>query len=385
MAVANAVGVNALSLIILALILYNASKRAERKNTPHRLFVVMISSLAVILAADSVSWIFDGVPGAFPRTVNWISTMLIFLPVPVIPSLYVLYTDYQVFHDGKRLRRLLPPLAAYMLLDAAFILSTPLTGWCFSIDAGNAYRRGPLVTAHAAAVYAILIYCVTFLLRNRRRIDPRHFVTLLTFGVPPAAAGIVQGFFSGMDLTWGSLVLSMLLLYINIQDKRLDTDYLTGIYNRRLLDSYVGDRIKSSAKGKTFSAILIDMDDFKLINDNFGHIAGDEALLEVVELLKSCLRHGDLISRYGGDEFLIILDIASPKVLEETVERIRTCFDRYNHGNPKPYSLKFSTGYAVYDMASGMDPEQFIEHIDALMYEDKRRSCIDSPAGIQGA
>jgi diguanylate cyclase (GGDEF)-like protein len=386
MEILSTIDINVMSLILLALILYNTGKRAERGNPQHRLFAAMAVTLGFILAVDAVSSVTDGMPGAFAHALNWTLAVLLYLPVPFMPAFYMLYTDYQVFHDRMRLKRLCRILAAYVVLDQAFMLSSIWTGWGFAIDGANRYGHGPYIAFHTFSGYAVLAYTCVFVIKHRKRVDSRHLATLLTFGLPPVLAAAIQGNSPGLSLTWNGMTLSMLLLYMNIQDKHLETDALTGTYNRRRLDSLVEDKIRSSARGKAFSAILIDLDDFKRINDSFGHGTGDDALLDAVGLLKSCLRHGDMISRYGGDEFLILLDIGSPSVLEEAAERIRTCFERFNRGKSKPYRLQFSMGYAVYDMSSGMDPEQFIRHIDTLMYENKRRKAAGgAPPGAETA
>lgn len=368
----NIIDIHALSLVMLILILYNAGKRAEHGNPQFRLFAAMSVILCFILVMDTAAWMADGKPGELARALNWIFVIGQYLPVPFMPALYALYTDYQVFHDKLRLRRLWRFLAVYVALDQVFMLSSIWTGWGFAIDQANRYSHGPFIAVHTFSGYAVLLYTCAFTVKHRKRIDPRHFITLMTFGLPPVAAAAIQGNSTGFGLMWSGMALSMLLLYMNIQDGRLDTDYLTGTYNRRLLDSLVESRIKTTARGKSFSAILIDLDNFKQINDTFGHDTGDDALLEAAGLLKSCLRSGDFITRYGGDEFLIILDISSMKALEEAVARIRECFEQFNRGNSKPYELRFSMGYDTYGMASGMDPDEFIKHIDTLMYEDKK-------------
>jgi diguanylate cyclase (GGDEF)-like protein len=373
MAAANAIGTNALALFILAFIFANTSRRAEHAFMQHRLFTAIIGAVALLLLANSAGKAADGAPGPAAYWVNWAATLLLYTVAPYVPALYVLYAHYEVYHGEKRLRPLVWLLAAAAALDAAFNVSSIFTGWTFTIGADNIYRRGPLFFVHLLFCYLALLYAVLFILRNRRRIEKRHFLPLLAFGLLPVAAGATQELVAGLSAVIPSMSLSVLLLYLNIQDGRLDTDYLTGVYNRRLLDRYMKGRVQPGGPKKAFSAVLLDLDNFKEINDTLGHAAGDRALVDTVSLLKGCLRRGDFISRYGGDEFLIILDIGSPEVLEETVGRIRDAFRHFNEGRTRPYSLSFSTGYDVYDMACGMDPEQFVKHVDALMYAEKKK------------
>ena len=119
-------------------------------------------------------------------------------------------------------------------------------------------------------------------------------------------------------------------------------------------------------------AHMLDLDNFKSINDTHGHAVGDTALQTSVRLLLQCLRSSDCVARYGGDEFCVLLQSVSMQDLESIVDRIRDRLDNFNHSGRAPYLLRFSMGYSVYDPASGWNAEDFTKEIDRRMYEDKR-------------
>lgn len=147
----------------------------------------------------------------------------------------------------------------------------------------------------------------------------------------------------------------------------------TGVYNRMQFDRYFKNKIHNCTAGSSFSGILIDIDSFKLINDIYGHTTGDEALEITAELLTKSLRNkDDFLARYGGDEFIAILNIREFSHLRKIVERIHESVNIYNMTSNKPYKLSLSLGYDVYDSDSGVTGEQFIKHIDMLMYESKK-------------
>lgn len=131
-------------------------------------------------------------------------------------------------------------------------------------------------------------------------------------------------------------------------------------------------KLRKSANGKNFSAILIDLKDFKQINDKWGHDVGDEALKDAARIIKKCLGNNDLAARFGGDEFFIILEIGDVEALEQVVSQLKNTVSQFNAEGKRAYEINFSTGYAVYDAALQMSPGEFFKHIDMLMYEDKR-------------
>jgi diguanylate cyclase (GGDEF)-like protein len=211
------------------------------------------------------------------------------------------------------------------------------------------------------------------IIRRRNNIDRQYCGALLFFVIPPSICAVIQTFIYGTSLIYNGMVLSLFIVFLNIQNRSMHVDYLTGANNRKKLDLYLKDKIISSDKDNAFSLIIMDINNFKAINDNFGHAIGDDALEVFVRLLKNCLRSTDFIARYGGDEFVAILDVSNMNDLLATIGRINEYFENFNKKNSRQYKLELSMGYDVYDIKSKMTAEEFIKHVDMLMYENKMK------------
>ena len=162
----------------------------------------------------------------------------------------------------------------------------------------------------------------------------------------------------------------MVALFANIQNTGMGRDYLTGLYNRRKLEELMTERVEHAKAGHSFGAIMMDVDNFKRINDTLGHATGDIALADTARLLKRSVRSGDAVARFGGDEFFVLLDIEEPSELEDVVARIQeeeNIFAEEEH----PYKLKLSKGYDVFDPERFTTVQEFEEYLDALMYKEK--------------
>lgn len=362
---------NVYSILLLIIISIHASNHNEKASLQHKLYMLMLYIAILMLVLDTLSR-FDGNPGTHYSQLNYWGNLLVFMLNPAIPSIWLMYAHTQVYHEGILPKQLLFSL---ILLNAVNILLTALSqlyGWFYYIDMENVYHRGHFFWIPASFTVGLILCTFLFIIYNRKRIEKKNYYSLVFFAVPPFACVILQIFVYGISLMLNGLSLSLLIVFFTIQNRRIDTDYLTGVYNRKSLDAYMKKKINISTEGNTFSAILIDLDDFKSINDTLGHDVGDEALQATVRLLKSCIRSNDFVARYGGDEFYIILDVSDEDVLEESVTRIRRCLEKYNKDKSKPFPLYFSMGYAVYDYHKNMLVEDFQKHIDMLMYENKR-------------
>jgi len=360
------------SLIILGLIYYNAYNRSEKVFVQYKLFMALLQTNIALLIIDILGWAFNGLPGTFNQLANTCFNLLLYICEPIGPLVWLLYADFQINQEEERLARLQQLAFALFGFNAFLSVVSVATGWFFTVDGSNIYHRGQYFWLHVLFCYALLAYSFGYILKHRQRIEKRYYYSLLGFYVPQAIGTTIQVFYYGVSYNWTGMMLSMLIIYFNLQDRGLNTDYLTGVYNRRQLDNYIKAKIRNSMAQKSFAAILIDLNEFKQINDKCGHDMGDDALKQTVLVVRQCLRPSDFIARYGGDEFFVLLDIDKRPVLEQTVKRIREATERFNREKHKPYRLSFSMGYDVYDCKQGMQADEFFRHIDVLMYKDKR-------------
>ncbi|MBU0465070.1 MAG: GGDEF domain-containing protein, partial [Proteobacteria bacterium] len=172
------------------------------------------------------------------------------------------------------------------------------------------------------------------------------------------------------------IILLLTRLTISSYQKKLEkialTDKLTGIYNRQAFDLVIHPILKDIHRKKfALSLILFDIDHFKKVNDEFGHMAGDEALKHIVQLCLDTIRESDVLCRWGGEEFLILLKECSLEDAYEISEKIRETIQN----TPLVYKGKeiFSTislGVCRYHLPEKED--SFIARADNLLYKAKQ-------------
>jgi len=157
-------------------------------------------------------------------------------------------------------------------------------------------------------------------------------------------------------------------------EKLAHFDSLTGACNRGYGLSLLKREFKFARRRKTPSLLAyVDIDNFKDINDAFGHVEGDQILKEVVILLKSTLREIDIICRMGGDEFLLIFPDSSLKDLSIIKERFNKNLIKLNQIINKPYKIGFSMGISCYDPDNPEPMDELIRIADNRMYKEKKK------------
>ncbi len=150
-------------------------------------------------------------------------------------------------------------------------------------------------------------------------------------------------------------------------------DHLTGLYNRRGFYGYVHQWVSWAQRyGHPLGLVLVDVDRFKTVNDNWGHPVGDEALKSVARALETAVREADVIGRYGGDEFAILAPETGPEELERLMERVVECvreipFSDYTGG----HALTVSAGGAVVLDGAAVTPAQLLAAADRSLYHAK--------------
>lgn len=162
-------------------------------------------------------------------------------------------------------------------------------------------------------------------------------------------------------------------LALSDAERRAQTDPLTGVLNRRsLIERLDAACLRAQARGLPISLLFIDLDHFKEINDTHGHLAGDACLAAIIAPIQSELRQSDVIGRYGGEEFVVVLSSADAAAAQPIAERIRDRVAALRlEGFGTPIHVTCSIGIAASD-ALGVWGEQLIARADAAVYAAKR-------------
>ncbi len=233
-------------------------------------------------------------------------------------------------------------------------------------------------------VLDVILLCYgLFLMPNRWIVNvcTASLMTLVFFILAPFT---IQTLRAGIKVTliiylFSQIVIMGLMFYQNNLQKRMNylqrvqletlakTDILTKVFNRTACDMSLSQMCENH---RDFSLIMIDIDDFKQINDLCGHLTGDQVIIKTVEIIKTSVRHDDIVARWGGEEFIIILPQASLDKATETAERIKRYMSSAAYCNTIG---KVTASFGVTAFIEGDNMNSILGRVDKLMYRAKRQ------------
>ena len=191
--------------------------------------------------------------------------------------------------------------------------------------------------------------------------------------VKPRRIILIKGKVSDNRMTIVEGLYSVYANQVALLDSK-ERDVLTRLPNRQTLDQTLSDILvfyrgkKARATFKHSWVAVLDIDHFKSINDRFGHLYGDEVLLHFSSVMEKCFRHTDFLFRYGGEEFVVIMNNTDNKGAFETLERFRQAIEEYEFPSGR---VTVSIGYTLIDPIA--PPSLHLEYADRALYEAKNR------------
>jgi diguanylate cyclase (GGDEF)-like protein len=375
------IGIDIFSVIIM-IMLYYSSRKGFSYTQDMIIFCRIQIMIIVIILADIVMWLANGRPGRAAFYIEYADNMIYFFCQILVVMDWIRYVIYRVY--GKKIPEkmelmvLIIPSVILMVL----IVTTPATKWCFYIDSANYYHRGILCTSLAVItiMYIIAASVIGLVRRSREKLGEkkREYLIISAFALPPLIGGTAQVITYGLSILWPTVVLSILMAFINMQNQAISQDALTGLNNRGNLDKYLHSLIDGS-EGRV-GLIMADINNFKKINDSFGHDTGDDILIYVAGILKNTLAGTSaFLARYGGDEFVIVMPEGSEKDIEVLMNKVRTGIEVFNATINYGFVLSLGMGYAVYPSAEVGDVNSLLRAADKNMYINKK--LMKSEAG----
>lgn len=360
---------NGTAIIMMAFLLFCRSRNRESIHGDDRIYDCMTIVTILGAALETLSFVVDRQSFVGARFLNYLSSSISYLATGVIGFLWCLYVDLHIYKNHARYRRNVRFVAIPLLIELVCVLYNLLgNGFVFSVSADNVYSRGRFTVIGYLTVYLYFLYSIYLVYHSKEEGLNLDFFPIFYFMGPCVIGAVVQFLYFGITSSWISVAVSLTFVQMQAYSENISTDSLSGLYNRRYLDRILA--LKDHLMQKSVYGIMMDVNDFKQINDLYGHSMGDQAIRVMGNILLKSVPDGGIPIRFAGDEFVVLLVQDDPNAVFEAMTEINRHLDVLNHSGAEPFKLSVSMGQAKLDPS---DPETFLREMDERMYEEKRR------------
>lgn len=362
--------VNASAFVLLLIVKLHMRSQFGRKGLlDARILKVMINLTMFQCFFDTLVFWIDGRDFPFAREMNYIGNIIYYILNGTIAYFWPLFAEYKINGSYKRVKKLAAILAVPLGAAAVLSITAPLNGIVFTVSKDNIYSRGSLFVLPTVLIFFYVLWGTANVYINRRKNGRYMIFPAVYFITPIVLAMLVQMFNYGITMSFMGIAVGLTGVYMSTQNESTYIDHLCGVYNRRYYNDFIRSFLNSNQKNPTITGVLIDMDDFKSINDKFGHTAGDEALIKFSAVLRNHMSEIGFAVRYGGDEFILITK-QSEQEAEKAVKGIAEEIEKINASGENKYKLAFS--YGMTTIKSDSNSDEFLNAMDKQMYEMKK-------------
>ena len=363
---------NGIGVCILLLLFYISRSRILRRGTEDKLYTFLLFGVMLGCVMEMLSYTIDGklFPGA--RVLNYLANTCLFTFNMLLPFCVVVYVDVGLYGDVSRIRR---KYRVHIVIGAVMLALTVLNFFVpisYYISPENVYERRPVSYLY---YFVILFYLVTGIFEMRRyekENGAKAFFNIDMFLLPIIVGTGLQFMFYGLSLAWLSSAIGLAGMFMMQQNELAYLDSLTDTYNRLYLNQIISAWIK---RGTPFAGVMLDIDDFKSINDRFGHSEGDRALKTLADVLKQSRIAREWVFRFAGDEFIVLELGGGPDALTAYMEEVNRRLEASD--GAQPYRIRLSYGITAFDFG---DEDAFMRKMDERMYEMKSAHHAAAPS-----
>lgn len=345
--------------IVLLLFLTYACTVLDKSSVLNRIYLHSLVLNLVLIALTIVFKLIDKMENALHHF-SYLLAFTIFVLFPLLSYMYLKFVCFY-FSSPIKLKKSTNNVFIIIIITNTFITAVMML-FGKHINGFNIYAV-PFITS-----MVFLVYCIFIIMANKKMLIKFEYIYIITITLVSSLFIIVQLFRSETKFIWYSSTFTLVLMFIVIQQRELYRDTLTGAKNRLVLKKLLDDFVRRP--GKRFSAVMIDLDYFKNINDSYGHSEGDTALKNFVKILQKVYSDCGVVIRTGGDEFLVLIYEISNIEISELIHKTTKLVDKYNEKSLKPYRIRYSCAYGTYN-SSELSIDQFMHEIDMKMYESK--------------
>lgn len=366
--------INLISVVLVALIHYKTS--GLTKMVAQRNFAMAIDAQMVFFVSDTLfAMMFYGVFPQIPA-LEMLAKEVYFMSTALLCFYWFVYFEHLQESPFVKNRKRVWLSSILVWIVGVLLFVNLFTGICFHVDSEGTYGRGPafilLYVFSYAYVFFTCIRAFTRLFKRQYYAQRKMLIKLALFPIAPAIAGIIQFFLPELPVACAALSIATLIIYMDWTDEMISVDPLTHLNNRKMIDYYYEQWQDNKEDNASLYLLMVDANKFKSINDTYGHLEGDKALIRIADAMRLALRGHNRrfnIARYGGDEFVILIWDESEVAIENLKARINRTLHRLNKEAKSPYELSVCIGSekASHDIAL----KDLIELADEHLYAEK--------------
>lgn len=345
------------SVLTIAFLLSSAILIATNRTVAREERLVFLRAVTALLFIAIIDWFTYITSGQFPE-LRWIHAVLMAVTFSLAPFIPVGIAN--VVFPEARVRWVMIALTCHVVFQIVGIFG----GYVFWVDEANVYHRGPLYVVYMAAYTLASIYLVVESAKAGHTYQSASVLAVVSILVCMAVGVLMQVSDTTVRTTWPAVSMAVLLYFLFYSDMILRTDALTKLLNRRSYEEYL------SKPKYPCVVIMVDVDDFKSVNDSYGHAFGDVCLTGIAGILRRVFGSAGLCFRTGGDEFVVVM-LKQVGEVDAYIEKVLAAIGTAQEGDPRLPSV--SVGYAAAGKGCA-NIADVVREADRAMYEAKRES-----------
>lgn len=362
--IANAMGV------LLLLFVGSGNRFVLKEQTKRNRCLIAIALINILSCViDGIVCVADGRPGALAHDIIFWGNSILYLNALLMAILWILLVADYIKIKLSTAHKVI--MASFFTLVVILLITNIFTPILFFVNEDNLYVRvDGLYAIYAASYFGFMLDGVAMYLWKRHQSGGLKFFPIWAFVIPIAIGMIIQNTFFGVSTIGPFMSIAITAVAISFQNNFLFRDQLTDLYNRYYL-AMLGKTI-SQRPGREYTVIMFDINDFKSINDTYGHGVGDEALVRLSNILTTTVDKTGEVIRYAGDEFVILLNSHDDAVIEGFIARIHQALDELGSAEDAQYKISVATGWHKFHLEGKGNLNEYIGEADKRMYADKQ-------------
>ena len=357
--------INFFSIFMLLILYLTIKMRKEATGTSSNLFFKLLWMTVFLLILEIFSWVFDRVPGQ--NTLNYLSNFLFVWFTTLISSILASYIAYHMFGSYDRLKRRKFYIYPFALTGILLVINffQPII---FSVSPDNIYSREPFMMLLPIISISLFVYICYLAYKHRAHIQKEIIWVLLLYIFMSVITAFLQVLLFGVFIMWPMMAVTVMITYIFLETVSTSRDYLTGLLSRHRIDDYLEYMLEHN---KSFVLVMLDLNNFKSINDTYGHISGDTALQVFSVSLAKHFKKAKVVGRYAGDEFILILEDAKCNDIDTGLKKVEKEMSRLHETGEIEFPITFSYGCFEHYPDTQISYEDIIHIVDKRMYDNK--------------